>query len=160
MFCTQCGTPLPENSAFCPQCGVKISPALSQAPAAPNPVPPPQQPVPSAPRPVAPTPQPVAPRPAAPIPRPVAVPSPADKTPRKPAWMAILGFVFSLISWVPYIAFFTFVPGLIFSVIGLKSRRKGLSVAAIIIYGVFLALISILVVILIISTLFQKTGVA
>ncbi len=159
MFCTQCGTSLPENSAFCPQCGVKISPALSQAPAAPNPVPPPPQPVPSAPRPVAPTPQPVAPRPAAPVPRPVAVPSPADKTPHKPAWMAILGFIFSFICWTPYTAIFL-IPGVIFSFMGLKSRRKGLSVAAIIIYGIFFVLISISVIILIVSALFQKTGVA
>ena len=29
MFCSKCGTPLPENATFCPQCGAPLAPSTA-----------------------------------------------------------------------------------------------------------------------------------
>jgi predicted nucleic acid-binding Zn ribbon protein len=43
MFCSQCGTNLPDNAAFCPSCGTRQAVAAAAAPqAAPQPVQPPR----------------------------------------------------------------------------------------------------------------------
>jgi hypothetical protein len=60
---------------------------------------------------------------------------------------ALVGFIFSLVSWFLF-PFFA-IPGLIYSIRGLKSfRRKGLAVAGIIISGIVLLLLVLLLILL------------
>ncbi len=110
MYCKYCGSSLKKGAAFCTSCGKQIE----YIPAA------------------------------APVPMPTfkTVNTPpmvtfAETTrPTRPIWLAIVGFVLAFFSWIPIVSIFTFVPGLIFSIKGLKSRNRGFARTAIILYSI------------------------
>lgn len=63
-----------------------------------------------------------------------------DKPAEKPGNVfSVLGLVFSAISYVPILGFITFIPALIFTIIGLckcKNRRKSVTIANVIVIAI------------------------
>jgi len=120
MFCGECGTQNPDTNRFCKNCGKELK--KSQAAGVP----------------VAPVTFTPAAGPALPVPPlPAAVPAqPAAGMTVKPPrnWLAIISFIFSLVSWLVYpiiIGFFAVVLG-IFSLYSARKNHAKIPISAII----------------------------
>ena len=170
--CPYCFAQNPDDSIFCLSCGQNMStaqapqaPQVAQDPniySQPQQVPPayapPQQPVQGG---FTPPPQPYAP-PAYQAPQQYPAPVPAGPKPAKVGnasknWAGVMGMILGILSLVlcciPYLSPFLGVGGLIFSIMGLKSQKKGMAVAGLItsIIGTIIALIYVIILVFALS---------
>ncbi|MCL1830558.1 MAG: hypothetical protein FWG21_03920 [Oscillospiraceae bacterium] len=169
-ICPYCSTQNPDDSVFCLSCGqnMSVAPAPAPAPVAPEPtayqpqqppaqtyVQPPQAPPSGF---TAPPQQYAPPTYQAPVqPYQGAGPGAAAAKPPKTGnasknWAGILGMILGILSLVlcciPYLSPFFAVGGLIFSIMGLKSQQRGMSIAGLItsILGTIIAIAYIIII--------------
>lgn len=127
MYCSKCGTAIPDDSVFCSSCGATISNSAEQV-----------------------TSQPVV-QPAQTVPV-IMVTQPNPATTVRSNGAGVAGLVFGILSlclgWIPYVGWLFIVLGLIFSIVGLAKRNatKGAAIAGLIlsIIGVFIGSVLVL----------------
>ncbi|GEM_PF-1615574 len=140
MICNKCNASIPDDSSFCPACGSPIERHEEQQAYIPI------QTVQPTYIPVQPTMPPQMMTSYAPV--------PVNEN-SKMNWAAITGFILSLIAlcsfWLGLIPFIFAVTGLIFSILGAKSDKKGLAIAGIVI-SVVAMVIAVAVVFLALGT--------
>lgn len=139
MYCAQCGKQIDDGSAFCQHCGAKVNGAGSASST--RPMPPVEDAAPDSAFEPSPGPR-VAPQ----------------QTPQAQAsqggaasnGLGIAGFVCALLGlvlcWVPVLSWILWIVGVVFSLIGLTKRPKGLAIAGTVISFIDVILIIVLVV--------------
>lgn len=127
MYCSKCGTAIPDDSVFCSSCGATISNSAEQVSS---------QPV-------------IQPAQTVPV---IMVTQPNPATTVRSNGAGVAGLVFGILSlclgWIPYIGWLFILLGLIFSIVGLAKRNatKGAAIAGLIlsIIGVFIGSVLVL----------------